>query len=140
MKFLLIALFFNNISFAETLAWNCGKLQLMWNEVPNKPGKEFQVEGCWQDKTYFIISSNCKKNLNSCLKLGSGNAINHPGSPIGAPDFVACYRAGGRPRFLKAKIKDEWQDTSSCFFKSEKSFIDAETMYNLQNKRNIKKN
>ena len=112
----------------------------MWNEVPNKPGKEFQVEGCWQDKTYFIISSNCKKNLNSCLKLGSGNAINHPGSPIGAPDFVACYRAGGRPRFLKAKIKDEWQDTSSCFFKSEKSFIDAETMYNLQNKRNIKKN
>jgi hypothetical protein len=124
---------------AQSLAWNCGKLSLMWNEVPVSPGKEFQIDGCWQEKTYFIISSNCKKNLDSCLKLGAGNAIKHPGGLLGAPDFVACYRAGGRPRFLKVKINEKWEDTSSCFFKSEKSFVDAETMYNLQNKSNIKK-
>ena len=113
---------------AREIKWNCEKLSLRFNEVPGTVGKEFLVEGCYQEKTSFLISQDCKNNPKECIKKGLDNKLAHPGAGIGSPAFVQCYRIGGRPRFLEVKISDKWQKTSTCFFKSEKSFMDYDTI------------
>lgn len=125
-------------TFSKDLKWNCGSLDLRFNEIPGKSGKEFKVDGCWQDETYFIISADCKENLKACFKKGENNEIQHPGGKLGAPDFVLCYRLGGKPRFLEVKINNKWEYTSSCFFKSQYSFIDGETL--MKEKKDLLKN
>lgn len=130
MKYLVffILLSFASAPFAADLKWNCGKLDLKFIEVPGSSGTEFKVDGCWQDETYFLLSSDCQKNPKECLKRGKAKKINHPGGGIGSPAFIQCYRVGGRPRFLQVKAKDKWVDTSTCFFGSEKSFMDFDTI------------
>jgi len=114
---------------AEELKWNCGILDLQFNEVPQQKGVEFKVDGCWQDKTYYLISTDCRKDIGSCLIKGKGNEFQHPGNGIGSPAFIQCYKIGGKPRFLKVKIKESWENTSTCFFGSEKIFADYDSIF-----------
>lgn len=134
MKFLMALIFilFSNFIYAADLKWNCEKLNLKFVENPTEKGSEFKVSGCWQTSTFFLISSDCQKNPKSCLSRGKKNILKHPGGGIGSPAFSQCYNVGGRPRFLQVKIKDKWEDTSTCFFGSEKSFMDFDTI--LKNK------
>jgi hypothetical protein len=127
----LIFLFLLGIQFgaiASELKWNCGELLLEFNDVPMKKGREAKYNGCWQDKTYFLISENCKSNIHSCLEKSKGFELNHPGGAMGSPAFVQCYKIGGKPRFLKLKTPDSWVNTSTCFFKEEKSFADYDSI------------
>lgn len=126
----LALILFSNFIYATELKWNCEKLNLSFVENPAEKGKEFNVSGCWQTSTYFLISSDCQKNPKSCLSRGKNNTIKHPGSGIGSPAFAQCYKVGGRPRFLQVKIKDKWENTSTCFFGSENSFMDFDTISN----------
>lgn len=130
MKFTIvfIILLFSNLTTAADLKWNCGNLNLMFSEDPNEKGTEFKVSGCWQTSTLFLISSDCQKNPKTCLKRGQKNILKHPGGGVGSPAFVQCYNTGGRPRFVSVKIKDKWESTSTCFFGSEKSFMDFDTI------------
>lgn len=123
---------FSNLIYASDLKWNCEKLNLKFIENPAEKGKEFKVAGCWQESTLFLISSDCQKNPKICLSRGKENVLKHPGGGIGSPSFVQCYNVGGRPRFLQAKINSKWEDTSACFFGSENSFMDFDTI--LKNK------
>lgn len=134
MKFLmaLTLVFCSQTIVANELKWNCEKLNLKFIENPAEKGKEFEVPGCWQTSTFFLLSSDCQKNPKSCLERGKNNTLKHPGGGIGSPAFVQCYNIGGRPRFLQVKIKDKWEDTSTCFFGSENSFMDYDTI--LKNK------
>jgi len=133
--FLALILIFSFSSFAqaEDLKWNCEKLNLKFIEIPGTEGKQFSVDGCYQSETYFLISNDCKKNAKQCLSRGEKKKIEHPGGGIGSPGFIQCYRVGGRPRFLQVKVKDKWFDTYTCFFGSENSFMDFETI--SQNKK-----
>jgi hypothetical protein len=115
--------------------WKCGKLKLMFNENPTKPGDEFQLAGCYKTGSLFLISNDCKKNPNSCLKRGKGSKIKHPGAQMGSPDFVQCYNNGGRPRFLKIFVDEKWEDSSTCFFGSRKHFMDYDTIELSQEKK-----
>lgn len=130
MKFSIIfsLILFTNLVYASDLKWNCEKLDLQFIENPIEKGTEFVVQGCWQESTFFLISADCKKDPKSCLSIGKGNTIKHPGGGIGSPSFIQCYNIGGRPRFLQVKIKDKWEDTSTCFFGSEKQFMDFDTI------------
>lgn len=134
MRFLIAFMFliFTNYIYATELKWNCDNLDLKFNEIPTEKGKEFNVSGCWQESTFFLISSDCKANPKTCLIRGKENILKHPGGGIGSPAFVQCYNVGGRPRFLQVKVKDKWEDTSTCFFGSENSFMDYDTI--LKNK------
>ena len=134
MKFLiaLAVVVFSNFTYANVLKWNCEKLNLKFVEDPTAKGTEFKVAGCWQTSTIFLISSDCKKDPKSCLSRGKNNKLQHPGGEVGSPAFVQCYNVGGRPRFLQVKIKDKWENTSTCFFGSQNSFMDFDTI--LKNK------
>jgi hypothetical protein len=131
MKIILLTalcLGFQLSSQASELKWNCGELQLEFNDVPMQKGREAKYNGCWQDKTFFLISENCKANIQSCLAKAKGFELNHPGGAMGSPAFVQCYRVGGKPRFLKLKTTEAWVNTSTCFFKEEKSFADYDSI------------
>ena len=121
---------FVNLTYASELKWNCEKLNLKFIENPAEDGVEFKVDGCWQTSTIFLISSDCKKDPKKCLSIGKGNSLKHPGGGIGSPAFVQCYNIGGRPRFVQVKVKDKWEDTSTCFFGSENKFMDFNTILN----------
>jgi hypothetical protein len=125
---ILFSLIFSPICFAAKLNWICENLNLKFNEIPDKPGVEFNVLGCYQDKTYFLISNDCKSNPKTCLSRGEKNKIPHPGGGIGSPMFVKCYNIGGRPRFLQVKVNNEWINTSTCFFGSQNSFMDYDSL------------
>ncbi len=135
MKFtaILVLLFVSSFALAEDLKWNCEKLNLKFIEIPGSAGKEFTVDGCYQSETYFLVSKDCKKDPKECLSRGEKKKIDHPGNGIGSPGFIQCYRIGGRPRFLQVKVKEKWMDTYTCFFGSENSFMDFETI--SQNKK-----
>jgi len=131
MKIILLASLCIGLQFslsATELKWNCGELQLEFNEVPMQKGREAKYGGCWQDETYFLISENCKTNIKTCLDKSKGFELNHPGGAMGSPAFVQCYRVGGKPRFLKLKTPQKWVNTSTCFFKEEKSFADYDSI------------
>lgn len=130
MKILIasIILTFTSATFAADLKWNCEKLNLKFIEIPGTAGKEFTVDGCYQAETYFLLSSDCQKKPDACLKRGEKKVIKHPGGGIGSPAFIQCYHVGGRPRFLQVKVKDKWIDTSTCFFGSQNSFMDYDTI------------
>jgi hypothetical protein len=125
---------FFSLASASELKWNCGELQLEFNEVPMQPGREVKMKGCWQEKTYYLISENCKANIMSCLDKGKGRELNHPGGGMGSPFFILCYKNGGKPRFLKIKISEKWENTSTCFFGEEKSFADYDSITHAQKK------
>lgn len=124
----LITITFSSAAFAVDLKWNCEKLALKFIEIPGTEGKEFTVDGCYQDDTYFLVSADCQKNSKACLKRGEKKVIKHPGGGVGSPAFIQCYHVGGRPRFLQVKVKDKWIDTSTCFFGSQNSFMDYDTI------------
>ena len=89
---IILSTFISTSAIASELLWNCENLSLKWNEIPGKPGKEFRIDGCWQDKTYFLISSDCRKNPKMCLEKGKNHSIPHPGASLGSPAFSLCYR------------------------------------------------
>ncbi len=133
MKMLIMALAFISFStFAADLKWNCGELSLKFIEIPGTEGSEFKEKGCYQDESLFLISADCQKNPKECLKRGEKKKIAHPGGGIGSPSFIQCYRVGGRPRFLQVKVKEKWTDTATCFFGSQKSFMDFDTIFKSQ--------
>lgn len=123
---------FSSVIFSNELKWNCENLKLKFVENPAEKGSEFSASGCWQESTYFLISNDCQKAPKDCLLKGEKKEIKHPGGGIGSPAFSQCYNVGGRPRFLQIKIKDKWENTSTCFFGSENSFMDFDTI--LKNK------
>lgn len=125
IKYLLPLLIIFNLHASEM---KCGKLDLMFVEDPTKPGEEFKVEGCYNPNTYFMVSKDCRKNPTKCLSVKSKTPINHPGGEFGSPAFVQCYKNGGKPRFLKLKVGNNWEDTSTCFFGSREHFMDYDTL------------
>ena len=126
--FALLSLAFSHATMSTELKWNCGELQLEFNEVPMQPGREVKIRGCWQEKTFFLVSENCKADIKKCLEKGKGHELNHPGGGMGSPFFILCYKSGGKPRFLKLKAQEKWENTSTCFFGEEKSFADYDTI------------
>ncbi len=136
MKFLILFFTLINLSYAKELAWNCGTLELKWTEIPGEPGVMFKVDGCWQTETFYLISADCKKDASSCLAKGKGKEIAHPGGRLGSPEFIQCYRLGGKPRFLEVKAQDKWEKTVSCFFGSQNSFMDYDSIKKTQKVKN----
>ncbi len=113
----------------------CGDLELKFTENPNRPGEEFKVKGCYNPKSFLIVSESCKKDPGACLKAGESKKVDHPGVQMGSPQFVLCFKNGGRPRFLEIKVNEKYIDTSTCFFGNKETFMDIETMMNYLEKK-----
>lgn len=77
---------------------------------------------CYSESTFF--SKNCKDK--KCLALNvleksidKTNLI----STVGSPLFEVCRRLGGAPKLFSINIKNQWKDSSYCYYEKDKSFI-----------------